>query len=241
MRLISKPTYQFHTGHYAEASLIFSLFFSYRLNIFGFPDAAALDNQDLNPGLLDQRKAIEWIHGNIHAFGGDAARMILFGQSAGAFSVDKYAYAYMTDPLVTGFILQSGVADAQPGAGDAVGSNFTYVAQQVGCTQMEKDAQFACMQKANATEIIQVLDTYNATLNGGKALNFNPSSDSETGFGNYTDRQARGLFAKLPTLLGNVNNEFASLVAFDPAGPNQTLVNEETNALFICPGATAAA
>lgn len=56
---------------------------SYRLNIFGFPKAAALDGHNMNPGLLDQRKAVEWVCQNIHAFGGDAEKMILFGQSAG--------------------------------------------------------------------------------------------------------------------------------------------------------------
>jgi len=45
---------------------------SYRLNIFGYPNPAALDGKDLNPGLLDQRKAVEWINQNIHAFGGNA-------------------------------------------------------------------------------------------------------------------------------------------------------------------------
>jgi hypothetical protein len=56
---------------------------SYRLNIFGYPNAAALDGKDMNPGLLDHRLAVEWIHDHIRAFGGDPDRMILFGQSAG--------------------------------------------------------------------------------------------------------------------------------------------------------------
>ena len=56
---------------------------SYRLNIFGYPNAAALDGKNLNPGLLDHRKAVEWIYNHIFAFGGDPDRMVLFGQSAG--------------------------------------------------------------------------------------------------------------------------------------------------------------
>ena len=42
---------------------------SYRLNIFGFPNAAGLDDQNL--GVLDQRMALEWVRDNIEAFGGD--------------------------------------------------------------------------------------------------------------------------------------------------------------------------
>ena len=43
--------------------------FSYRVNIFGFPNAAGLDDQNL--GILDQRAALEWVRDNIEAFGGD--------------------------------------------------------------------------------------------------------------------------------------------------------------------------
>ena len=43
--------------------------FNYRLNIFGYPNAAGLDQQ--NFGLLDQRAAVEWCKKNIAAFGGD--------------------------------------------------------------------------------------------------------------------------------------------------------------------------
>jgi carboxylesterase type B len=41
---------------------------SYRVNIFGFPGAPGLADQNL--GLLDQRLAVEWVRDNIAAFGG---------------------------------------------------------------------------------------------------------------------------------------------------------------------------
>jgi len=70
------------------------------LNLFGFPNAAALDNHNLNPGFLDQRKAIEWVYYNIEAFGGDPSKMIIFGQSSGSSTVGAYLYAWPDDPLI---------------------------------------------------------------------------------------------------------------------------------------------
>ncbi len=213
--------------------------YSYRLNIFGYPNAAALDGRNLNPGLLDQRKAVEWTYNNIAAFGGNPERMILFGQSAGGMAVDKYAYAYPEDPIVKGFIAQSGTASGGA-SNDPTNSNFTYLASQVGCSSINKDEIFSCMQRANATAIIEVLNKYNATANGGRSLSFAPSPDNSTSFSNYTDRQLRGRFAKLPTILSQVDNEGASLVAYNPAGPNQTAVDAFTRNIATCPGARGA-
>ncbi|KAF2845552.1 alpha/beta-hydrolase [Plenodomus tracheiphilus IPT5] len=212
---------------------------NYRLNIFGYPNAAALDGTHLNPGLLDHRKAVEWIFNHISRFGGDPERMILFGQSAGAMGVDKYAYAYPNDPIVKGFIAQSGTASSG-NSNDPTNSNFTYVASQLGCESSNKDDEFACMQEKDAKDIIGVYNKYNATSNEGRPLSFNPSPDGVTSFANYTDRQVRGLFARLPTILSQVNNEGASLVPFIPAGPNQTAVDAFTRNIATCPGAQGA-
>lgn len=53
--------------------------FSYRLGVFGFPGVPGVDGIEQNPGLLDQRAAIEWVRDNIAAFGGDSKRITIFG------------------------------------------------------------------------------------------------------------------------------------------------------------------
>ena len=52
---------------------------SYRLGIFGFPGLPSDDSIEQNPGLFDQRAAVEWVRDNIAAFGGDPKRITIFG------------------------------------------------------------------------------------------------------------------------------------------------------------------
>ncbi|KEF55791.1 uncharacterized protein A1O9_08542, partial [Exophiala aquamarina CBS 119918] len=59
---------------------------NFRSNIFGFPNADGLDEQNL--GLLDQRMGLEWVRDNIANFGGDPTKIIAWGQSAGAIAID---------------------------------------------------------------------------------------------------------------------------------------------------------
>jgi carboxylesterase type B len=100
-----------------------------RLNIFGFPNSAALQQQNL--GLEDIRFAVEWIRENIEAFGGNPDQMTLWGQSAGSIAVNAWTYSYLEDPIVSGTISTSGTALA-PREGwqsfDYQQSNFSFVA-----------------------------------------------------------------------------------------------------------------
>lgn len=56
---------------------------NYRLGLFGFFAHPALQSADGNFGLLDQIAALNWVKRNIQAFGGDAGKVTVMGESAG--------------------------------------------------------------------------------------------------------------------------------------------------------------
>jgi len=77
---------------------------NYRLGVFGFLVHPELTKESEhhasgNYGLLDQLAALQWVHENIEAFGGDPSNVTIFGESAGSFSVS----AQMASPLAKGF------------------------------------------------------------------------------------------------------------------------------------------
>jgi para-nitrobenzyl esterase len=77
--------------------------FDYRVGALGFLAHPALTresdrNASGNYGLMDQIAALEWVHRNIAAFGGDPNRVTIFGQSAGGSSVGQL----MASPLAKG-------------------------------------------------------------------------------------------------------------------------------------------
>ncbi|OKL64565.1 hypothetical protein UA08_00130 [Talaromyces atroroseus] len=76
---------------------------NYRVNAFGFlPGQEIYDDplSDLNPGLLDQQYALQWVHRYIHLFGGDPSQVTIIGQSAGGGSTvaQSIANGGKTDP-----------------------------------------------------------------------------------------------------------------------------------------------
>lgn len=74
-------------------------------------------------------------------------------------------------------------------------TNFTYLAERVNCMQGDQYQVFECMQNVPAQDLINVLNKYNSTLNGGKPFSFNPQADNETSFSNYSERGLLGRVA----------------------------------------------
>ena len=87
--------------------------FNYRLGIFGFFTHPALSAESPhhvsgNYGMLDQIAALKWVKNNIAAFGGDPDKVTIFGQSAGAMSVQTLITSPLSKDLISGAIIQSG-------------------------------------------------------------------------------------------------------------------------------------
>uniref|UniRef100_A0A8C3HIR5 Carboxylesterase type B domain-containing protein n=1 Tax=Chrysemys picta bellii TaxID=8478 RepID=A0A8C3HIR5_CHRPI len=83
---------------------------NYRLGALGFlslPPAAPG-----NAGLWDQCLALHWLRDNVAAFGGDPARLMLFGQCTGGSSVGFHLLSPGSRPLFTCAALQSGAPTA---------------------------------------------------------------------------------------------------------------------------------
>jgi len=78
---------------------------NYRLGSDGF---LRLPGRPDNRGLLDQIAALRWVRENIAAFGGDAERVTVFGESAGAMSIGALLTSDAARGLFRRAILQSG-------------------------------------------------------------------------------------------------------------------------------------
>ena len=96
---------------------------NYRLGIIGFFAYPELTRESPHHasgdyGLLDQLAALQWIHRNITAFGGDPKKVTIFGQSAGAFSVNALVASPLAEGLFRAAISDSGGVGTGPGRSD---------------------------------------------------------------------------------------------------------------------------
>ncbi|MCC4907236.1 carboxylesterase/lipase family protein [Microbacterium sp. cx-59] len=84
---------------------------NYRLGAEGF---SVLDGVPRNLGLEDAAAAVHWVQREIAAFGGDPARVTIFGESAGGAIVAALASRPDVRGALAGAIVQSGPLDAEP-------------------------------------------------------------------------------------------------------------------------------
>jgi para-nitrobenzyl esterase len=107
----------FYDGtHFAQQGVIL-VSLNYRLGRFGFFAHPALDSGPgpiANYGLMDQIAALAWVKANIAAFGGDPSNVTVFGESAGAISVNYLMASPAARGLFAKAISESGFGRASP-------------------------------------------------------------------------------------------------------------------------------
>lgn len=177
----------FDGGSLAARGDVVVVTINYRLSTLGF---LALEDgvTNGNYGIADQITALDWVIENIADFGGDANRITIFGQSAGAGSVRALMASPKAEGKFAGAIPQSNLGGLNFGqsyseyytipeemavAGNAVldAANCTNAASQVDCLR-ELDT-FALLNLGATTQYIVVDGTYITSdrllLNGSKA------------------------------------------------------------------------
>jgi para-nitrobenzyl esterase len=187
---------------------------NYRLGQLGFLAHPALSAESPagisgNYGILDQQRALQWVHDNIAAFGGNPKRVTIFGESAGGISV----HAQLASPLAAGTfhraIVQSGAVFRQPTLDDAETAGAA-LADAMGCT----DQTAACLR---ALAVEDVLAAQPAGLQ-----TTSPVIDGVVLPMPIRDALASGSFNRVPVMQGSNHDEMRLFVAagFDlQAGP----------------------
>lgn len=171
---------------------------NYRLGVFGLlahPDLTAetLHRASGNYGLLDQIAALQWIRRNIAAFGGNPSNVTIFGQSAGAASVNQLMASPLADGLFHKAVLQSGSAFA---FGE---SPSLETAEQTGL-------DFARSLEASSLYALRALpaDTLHARA---RQVGFSPNVDGYVLEDHVRTVFVEGRQAAVPVLAGSTSDE----------------------------------
>lgn len=137
--------------------------FNYRLGVLGL--FSTLDDEAPgNLALKDQRLALRWVQENIHAFGGDKNRVTLFGQSAGAGSVEHHMLSPYSKGLFSQAITQSGSSLALWGKPfNEIQVNVTAgIAAALGCGQFIGNSKeiVNCLQNVPSDRLVNISDVF---------------------------------------------------------------------------------
>ena len=127
---------------------------SYRINVFGFFHLSHLsDGKDYpdaqNLGLLDQIKALKWVHENIAAFGGDPDNVTIWGESAGAGSCTLLPLIKGSHQYFKRVIAQSGALAQTRSTEQAIACTNSLM-EKLGCKTV------ADLLKISAEDIMKV-------------------------------------------------------------------------------------
>ncbi|KAL9068184.1 MAG: hypothetical protein Q9157_006574 [Trypethelium eluteriae] len=166
---------------------------NYRTNVFGFPNSPELPQTGQNLGFLDQRFALDWVQRNIHAFGGDPTKVTIFGESAGAFSVDALLTSFPKNstPPFRGAILESGQISYRAAPEAPSTPSWDTLAAMLNCTGT---SNLTCIRAAPATTIKNIIEM--------QELVFNPVADNVTLVSNPAQMRLSGNIVNIPVLSG---------------------------------------
>lgn len=184
---------------------------NYRLGALGFL-LLDLPGTTANAGLLDQIAALHWVRDNIAAFGGDPARVTIFGESAGAGSVLSLLSTPASHGLYRGAIAQSGATDLVLSRAKALEVTEVF-ATELGIDRHDLAAWQAvpvdALLAAQASAAEKLLPTVGM-------MPLHPVADGEVMLGTWQEVAVSGRAANVPLVIGTTRDEMALFGSFDP-------------------------
>jgi para-nitrobenzyl esterase len=184
---------------------------TYRLGVIGFFSHPLLseespNNVSGNYGLLDQAAALKWIKNNIEQFGGDPNNITVFGQSAGAGSVQSLCASPLSKDLISHAISMSG-----GGLGN-YRMGFTLEASEKNNKEMMdyfKKTTLAEMRALSFDELLEMSNEYGEKTE--KRMFWGPVIDNYMLEGTFSDEAIAGKIADIPYMFGYTSNDLMDM------------------------------
>ncbi len=191
--------------HLAEKGVVV-VSVAYRVGPFGFLAHPELTREGSkgNFGLRDQIAGLEWVRDNVAAFGGDPARVTIFGESAGGISVSMLAASPRAKGLFQRAISQSGGSFAPPRLAQEGGQNVPPL--KVAEAQGERFLASLVAKDIAAARALPAEDL----LKGG--ARWWPVFDGDVLPGDQYELYRAGRFNDTPVLIGTNSDEGAMFV-----------------------------
>jgi len=199
----------FFGGALAQTARAVIVTVNYRLGPFGWlalPSLAteAEDGNAGNYGLLDNIAALQWVHDNIAAFGGDPGRVTVFGQSAGG----EQVLALLASPRAAGLFHRAISMSAPAGITlpelPAAAARITGLLQRMGCE--DSGTQLARLRSADAQSLINAARiSWDLIAAGGLA--FTPTVGGGVLPGQWHDLFRQDNFHHVPVMIGHTKDE----------------------------------
>ena len=183
--------------------------FNYRVGNFGFFAHPALSAQQRgrplgNYAYMDQIAALKWVKRNIAAFGGDAANVTIFGESAGGISVHALLLAPEARGLFQKAIIESGAGDAGVGGRRLTGGADSGEARGLALAEhfgIQGGAEaLAQLRALPADKLVDGLNM--ASMGGNASFAGGPLLDGYLEHGSPVAQYVRGLGARVPVVVG---------------------------------------
>lgn len=202
---------------------------NHRLNILGYLDLSAYGEEyanSANAGHADLVAALQWVHDNIEAFGGDPDNVTIFGQSGGGMKVTDLMQIPAADGLFQKGFVMSGVTKPgfmPPQKGDGhtiVEALLQELGLEAGNARLLENVPYYELAQAY-NKISPALAMQGIYVGGGPKINdYYMGNPLEIGFRDHA--------YEIPLLVGSVFGEFSFRPQnFDKA----SLTDEEALAL----------